>query len=92
VTGLNRTWVERMRTPMTDGGPPERRPYGLGVWVESPSVFFGAGWGGQLLLCRPEDQLVVVTLSDPEFSYGPPARDEMPHPWQAPLDLIRPEL
>ena len=47
-------------------------PYGAGLWVEDEAVCFGAGWAGQLLLCRPSDGLVVVTQSDPGFAYGPP--------------------
>jgi hypothetical protein len=81
--------VQAMRTPATAGGSPEHRPYGMGLWVEHADVCFGAGWAGQLLLCRPRDELVVVTLSDPGFTYGPPAHDLMPADWAAPLDLIR---
>jgi CubicO group peptidase (beta-lactamase class C family) len=81
-------WVRAMRTPTSPGGPPEDRPYGMGLWLESPGVFFGAGWAGQLLWCRPPDD-VVVTLSDPGFDYGPPARDAMPVGWRAPLEVLR---
>ena len=85
-------WVTAMRTPTSDGGPPEDRPYGLGLWLEDDEVCFGAGWAGQLLLCRPRDGLVVVTQSDPAFDYGPPARDAMPPGWRAPLGLVRQHL
>jgi hypothetical protein len=78
-----------MRSPVTTGGPPEDRPYGLGVWAEDAEVFFGAGWGGPLLPCRPHDELVVVTPSDTGFTYRPAAHDEMPADWAAPSDLIR---
>jgi hypothetical protein len=61
----------------------------MGVWIEGPEAFFGAGWAGQLLWCRPEDEAVVVTLSDPAFDYGPPPRDQMPGEWKAPLVLLR---
>jgi CubicO group peptidase (beta-lactamase class C family) len=82
-------WISAMRRPATPGGPPEDRPYGMGLWIENEEVFFGAGWGGQLLWCRPRDELVVVALTDPGFTYGPPARDQLPADWAAPLDLIR---
>ena len=85
-------WVRWMRTPSSGGGPPEGRPYGAGLWIEDEEVCFGAGWAGQLLLCRPVDGLVVVTQSDPAFDYGPPARDAMPPDWRAPLDLVREHL
>ena len=85
-------WVRWMRTPSSGGGPPEGRRYGAGLWIEDEEVCFGAGWAGQLLLCRPVDGLVVVTQSDPGFSYGPPARDAMPEGWRAPLDLVREHL
>jgi CubicO group peptidase (beta-lactamase class C family) len=85
-------WVRAMRTPTSSGGPPELRPYGRGLWLEDGDVCFGAGWAGQLLLCRPRDGLVVVTQSDPGFDYGPPARDAMPPGWRAPLDLVREHL
>ena len=89
---LHPEWVRGMRTPTSQGGPPEDRPYGRGLWVEDDEVCFGAGWAGQLLLCRPRDGLVVVTQSDPAFDYGPPARDAMPVDWRAPLDLVRQHL
>ena len=85
-------WTEAMRTPTSPGGPPEDRPYGRGLWLEDAEVCFGAGWAGQLLLCRPRDDLVVVTLSDPAFGYGPPAHDAMPADWRAPLELVRQHL
>jgi CubicO group peptidase (beta-lactamase class C family) len=85
-------WVQTMRTPVSAGGPPEGRPYGAGLWVEDDQVCFGAGWAGQLLLCRPSDGLVVVSQSDPGFDYGPPASDTMPPDWRAPLALIREHL
>ncbi len=82
-------WVRAMRTPTSAGGPPEGRPYGIGLWLEPDGAFFGAGWAGQLLWCRPSDGLVVVTLSDPRFDYGPPATDRMPAGWVAPLEILR---
>ena len=85
-------WVRLMRTASSAGGPPEDRPYGAGLWIEDDEVCFGAGWAGQLLLCRPTDGLVVVAQSDPGFSYGPPARDAMPDHWRAPLELVRGRL
>jgi hypothetical protein len=81
-----------MRTPVAPGGPPEHRPYGAGLWVEDDEVWFGPGWAGQLLLCRPADGLVVVTQSDPGFDYWPPARDELPPGWRPALDLVRERL
>jgi CubicO group peptidase (beta-lactamase class C family) len=89
---VDAAWVRRMRTPTSDGGPPEGRRYGAGLWVEDEEVCFGAGWAGQLLLCRPRDGLVVVTQSDPGFSYGPPARDLLPPGWEAPLGRVREQL
>jgi CubicO group peptidase (beta-lactamase class C family) len=89
---LHPGWVTAMRTPTSRGGPPEGRPYGLGLWLEDEEVCFGAGWAGQLLLCRPRDRLVVVSQSDPAFSYGPPAHDAMPSRWRAPLDHVRRHL
>ncbi len=91
-TLVDPAWVRRMRRRSSAGGPPEDRPYGLGLWLEDEEVCFGAGWAGQLLLCRPRDGLVVVTLTDPGFDYGPPARDAMPEGWRAPLDLVRSRL
>lgn len=82
-------WVARMRQPSSPGGPPEHRPYGMGLWLEDDGAFFGAGWAGQLLYCRPADGLVLVTLTDPEFTFGPPARDRMPTDWVAPLEHAR---
>ena len=89
---LDPAWVRAMRTPTSAGGPPEDRPDGRGLWVEDDEGCFGAGWAGQLLLCRPRDGLVVVTQSDPGFDYGPPARDAMPPGWRAPLELVRRHL
>lgn len=85
-------WVAEMRTETSPGGPPEGRAYGMGLWLEPDDCFFGAGWAGQLLWCRPRDGLVLVTLSDPGFDYGPPASDRMPSDWVAPLDLARRSL
>lgn len=82
-------WAREMRTPSSSGGPPEGRPYGMGLWLEPDGAFFGAGWAGQLLWCRPSDRLVVVTLSDPGFDYGPPPTDHMPQGWVAPLEILR---
>jgi len=86
---LSSAWVTRMRRRHTKGGPPEGRDYGLGLWLEPNGSFFGAGWAGQLLYCRPSDRVVLVTLSDPGFDYGPPATDQLPPGWVAPLALAR---
>jgi CubicO group peptidase (beta-lactamase class C family) len=85
-------WVAGMREAATSGGPPEHRPFGEGLWLEADGSFFGAGWAGQLLYCRPADGLVLVTLSDPAFEYGPPATDQMPPDWLAPLQIARSTL
>lgn len=88
-TVVSREWVATMRSPTSGGGPPEMRKYGHLVWLENDGTFFGAGWAGNLLLVRPPDRLVVVTLADTGFTYGPPVTDQMPDDWQAPLQLIR---
>jgi len=82
-------WVASMRRRSSPGGAPEGRPYGMGLWLEPDGSFFGAGWAGQLLYCRPRDGLTLVALSDPAFDYGPPATDRMPPNWVAPLTHAR---
>lgn len=82
-------WVAAMRQQSSNGGPPEERPYGMGLWLDPDGSFFGAGWAGQLLYCRPSDQLLLVSLADAGFDYGPPATDRMPADWLAPLLLAR---
>lgn len=83
------SYLHDMRTAHTPGGEPENRPYGYLTWVEDRATFFAAGWGGQLVLCRPQATAVIVATGDPKFDPGPPPTDAMPPQWRAPLELLR---
>ncbi|MPV35842.1 serine hydrolase domain-containing protein [Georgenia subflava] len=87
-----RRWLAAMRTPTGHHGGPENRDYGLGLWVEDHETAFGAGWGGQLMLVRRRDRLVVVVQTDTGFRPGPPPSDELPGDWAQPLELVRRHL
>lgn len=50
----------------SDGGFPERLPYGLGWWIGSHnkvSYFYAAGFGGQILGVIPERNMVISIVS-----------------------------
>jgi CubicO group peptidase (beta-lactamase class C family) len=83
------SYLNDLRTARTPGGGPENRSYGYLTWVEDSETFFAAGWAGQLVLCRPRAEAVVVTTADPRFDPGPPPTDAMPADWRAPLEMLR---
>jgi CubicO group peptidase (beta-lactamase class C family) len=69
-------WVNKSWNPKIDlngnYGPIENLHYSNLWWngtYNGKSVFFGLGYGGQLLLCVPEDELIVVT--NHEFQLNP---------------------
>jgi CubicO group peptidase (beta-lactamase class C family) len=83
------SWLRQMCRRTSAGGPPENRSYGLGLWLEESAARFGAGWAGQLVYSDPEQDLVIVSMADPDFTYGPPASDSMPLDWRSVLDVLR---
>ena len=37
--------------------------YGYGWWIKSPEMYMGLGYGGQYLIVRPEEEMVIVFTS-----------------------------
>ena len=84
---LDPEFTREMLTPHTPGGPPEDRPFGYLVWVDDAGPLAG-GWAGQHVHALPAADAVVVTTGDPEFDFGPPARDRLSAGWRPAHDLV----
>lgn len=84
-------FLAEMTRPHSAGGPPEHLPYGLHLWLDGSRLLAG-GWAGQHVLVVPAAAAVVVTTSDPGFTFGPPPQDEMPADWAPALTLVRRHL
>ena len=78
-----------MTRAQSSGGPPEDLPYGCLIWVGDGMLLAG-GWAGQHVVVLPG--AVVVTTGDPRFTFGPPARDELPPDWRPAVELVRRHL
>jgi CubicO group peptidase (beta-lactamase class C family) len=88
---VDAAYLGQMLTRHSPGGPPEERPYGLGIWLD-PAGPLGGGWAGQHVLIIPSARAVIVTTGNPAFDPGPPPTDALPPDWRPALDLVRREL
>jgi CubicO group peptidase (beta-lactamase class C family) len=59
---VSESWIEQATSEHIEGTLQEG--YGYQWWVDESGVFMGLGYGGQYLIVAPDDDLVVVFLSE----------------------------